>query len=324
MDNTLSQQNSREAVEHKPRLFSCIDIGTNSVKLLTADLSKSYPSRIYEHSIISRLGEGMDEKLPMLQPQPIERTLDAVNSFYETARSQNVQTIAAVGTAALREAKNREALLKPLQDKWGLDVEILSGEEEARYSYLAVSKDPLWSDKPGLLVVDIGGGSTEIVTGKGSAILSRASTSTGAVRITENFLHADPPAANEIQNANFNIAKSFSSIKDAETLETYSVVGVGGTISNLCSMQQGRFVEADELHGMEFTLENLERQIELLQKTPLAARKDIPGLDPRRADILLGGALILHRILLLLKCDSMTVSTRGLRWGVLYDKFLNR
>ncbi len=320
MDQPFFNQAVKDSQSPDSLLCSCIDIGTNSVKLLTADMAPAYPIRFYERSIISRLGEGMRFDQPLLQPEPIARTLAAVGEFYDVARSQDTKSITVVGTAALREAKNRDALFKPLKEKWGVNVEVLSGEEEARLSYMAVRKDPLWRDRRDLIVIDIGGGSTEIVTGRDMSILSRISTPLGAVRITEAFLCSDPPTEVQLEKARKQIEQSFPSIANVSNLKDFEMVGVGGTISTLGCMIQGKYLEAEALHGKEIADQDLSRIIKLLEVSSISSRKEIPGLDPRRNDIILGGAQILQRIMGMLAANKISISSRGLRWGVLYDK----
>jgi exopolyphosphatase/guanosine-5'-triphosphate,3'-diphosphate pyrophosphatase len=259
----------------------------------------------------------------------MRRTLDALAEFVATAHAEGARAIVAVGTAALRDAENQDEFLRRAQERCGLTIEVIPGEEEARLSYLAVRRDPHWRDYARLLVVDIGGGSTELIRGEPhtARIAARTSVNLGAVKLTETYLRSDPPTVAQLTAANQAAAEGF----DAFTLpsdfrahgdEGFRVVGVGGTLTNLGAMDRGGISPAEVLHGHTLTNDALEDQISRLASRTIEERKQIPGLDPRRADIILGGAILLSQALAHIGSESIDVSTRGLRWGVLYDRFL--
>ena len=255
----------------------------------------------------------------------MRRTLDAIANLVEKSRFHRVSELVAVGTAALRDAENRDDFLRRIEERCGLKVEVISGEEEARLSYLAVRKDPKWRNTENLWVIDIGGGSTEIIQGKPNSteVLARVSVNLGAVKITERFLRSDPPRVTQLIEASNAIAKQIAeqSPKVSEN-ETLTLVGVGGTVTNLGAVAYaGKNIE--NLHGQELTLEAIEDQIERFAMQTIEDRKKTPGLNPQRADIILGGALLLAQSLFYLGCSSLTISTGSLRWGVLYDRFLD-
>ena len=305
------------------QLYASIDVGTNTVKMTIADLGNGGARCVYEESEGTRLGEGMQAQAMRLREIPMRRTVEAICRFVERAREREVLEIVAVGTAALRDAENREDFLKRVQEMGGIRVEVIPGEEEARLSYLAVRRDPQWRDSPRLIVIDIGGGSTEVIQGEANTdkIVARTSVNLGAVKLTETYLKSDPPTVAQLAAANHAANQGFVAFTLAGT-EDFQVVGVGGTMTNLGGIDLGGRVEPERLHGHLLTTDALESQISLLAARTVEERKAIPGLDSKRADIILGGAILLSQALAHIGSTSLAVSTRGLRWGVLYDRFM--
>src|SRR5262245_54306414 len=170
-------------------LYAGIDIGTNSVKMVIADLSDGKAERVFEMSATTRIGEGMQAQGNRLREVPMRRTLDAIAIMVAKANEFKAQT-AAVATAALRDAVNRDGFLRRVRERCGLELEVIPGEEEARLSYLAARRDPHWRHCPHLLVIDVGGGSTELIEGEVGTdrIASRISVNLGAVKLTETYL----------------------------------------------------------------------------------------------------------------------------------------
>ncbi len=335
-DPDASRPEIEEIESASETLYGAIDVGSNSVKIVIVDLADSVPRLVYDETIITRLGEGMLPHLPRLREAAIRRTIDGIASLVETAQRYRVKALAAVGTAALRDAENRDELLRRVHERCGLEIEAIAGEEEARLSYLAVRRDPLWRDCERLRVIDIGGGSTEVIQGEagGEGIASRVSVPLGAVRLTERALLSDPPTVTQLTEANRLAAEGLAQVpfetneknkstnnKSANHPESV-LVGVGGTISNLGAMDRQDKSEPELLHGHYLTADRLEALIETLSSSTIEQRKLLPGLDPRRADIILGGAILLSQALARIESDTIAVSTRGLRWGLLYDRFM--
>ena len=318
--------------------YASMDVGTNSVKLLVADLDGGEAQPVLDRSAITRLGEGMETSLSAstsLETEPgrrlrepaMRRTLDALADFVSLAQAQGVRAIAAVGTAALREAANRDEFLRRAQQRCGLEIEILSGEEEARLTYLAVRRDALWRSVARLMVLDIGGGSTEIIQGLpfSDAIATAFSLPLGAVRLTETYLRSDPPTITQLAAANEAAARAFAEIDlpPFPSVERWQVVGVGGTLANLGAVDLNGPSSLEALHGHILTADVIESQVSLFASRTLQERRRIPGLEPKRADIILGGALLLGQALAKLGSPAIAVSLRGLRWGVLYERYLS-
>jgi exopolyphosphatase / guanosine-5'-triphosphate,3'-diphosphate pyrophosphatase len=306
------------------RRFASIDVGTNTVKMLVADLSGDGATPVFEQSVMARLGEGMQAHGMRLREIPMRRAIDALADFVKNAREAGVEQIAAIGTAALRDAENQAEFLQRIEERCGFSIEVISGWEEARLSYLAVRRDRCWRDYSRLLVIDIGGGSTEIVQGETGTdqIAERTSVNLGAVKLTESILRSDPPSITQLAAAQQAAAERFAAVELLPSPEKAQVIGVGGTLTNLGAMDLGGNTTSETLHGHVLSLQKLEGQIALLASRTVAERKEIPGLDPNRADIILGGAILLSQALARLGSPSVDVSTRGLRWGLLYDRFL--
>ncbi len=308
-----------------PGRYACIDCGTNSVKLIVADLGPDSAEPVFQLSETTRIGEGMRANAMRLQEEPMRRTLDAIERFATAARENEALETVLVGTAALRDAHISDDFVRQVQERCGLTMEIITGQEEARLSFLAVRRDPFWRDIPQLLVIDIGGGSTELIQGEAGSdsILARTSVNLGAVKLTEGFLTSDPPGEEQLAAANQAAAAAFDATGLQSRLDqAYKVVGVGGTLTNLGAMRLASALDPEALHGMTLRTPEIEHLCELLAKRTVQERCMLPGLDPRRADIILAGGILLLHALAHVQSDQVGICTRGLRWGVLYDRFL--
>ena len=307
--------------ELSPARYAAIDVGTNSTKMLVAELGAN-PVAVFTLSAVTRLGEGMTPNTLFLREVPIRRTLDALAEMADAAREHGATATVAVGTAALRDAENRDDFLRRALEKTGVTVEVIPGEEEARLSYLAVRRDPLWRNETTLRVIDIGGGSTEIIQGEPDSehIASRVSVNLGAVKLTEACLRSDPVSVTQLSAANAAAQEQFAQVVVSSGADAL-LAGVGGTLTNLAAMQLGRIAEPDELNGVRLSSEALSILCNRLADATIEERKKFPGLDPRRADIILAGAILLSQALARLGASEIAVSTRGLRWGVLFDRF---
>ena len=297
--------------------FGVIDVGSNSVKLLLAERDDAGVFQPYrEEARITRLGEGMHAG--RLREAAMRRTLETLEEFGEVSRAAGVHGLAAVGTAALREAVNGDEFVERAAAV-GIPVEPISGTEEARLSYTAVRADPHWRSQPLLMVIDIGGGSTEIVRG-GGEVAERRSVRLGAVWLTETTLFSDPPTIHQIAEASRVTTELLHEVLP-ET-EVGAAVGVGGTFTTLAGVKHGIAQrDPERIHGVHLTIDDVERMTERFAGMTVAQRTDVPGMDPGRADIILAGSIILGQTLNALGMDGCDVSARGLRWGVLYDRF---
>ena len=215
--------------------MASIDIGTNTILLLIAEVDQGKIKPLFEMETIVRLGERIHENGILLK-EAMNRGLQTLSQYLERCRAMEVQEIFAVGTSALREAKNSQDFLKLVEGKLDLSIEVISGEEEAQLSFLAVARDLEETGKT-FLVVDVGGGSTEFILGKGDQIRQWVSLPLGSVRFTEQFLKSDPVREEEWQAMEREIRKLLIHIP--HTKEQSSMVAVGGTATTLASVEQG-------------------------------------------------------------------------------------
>jgi exopolyphosphatase / guanosine-5'-triphosphate,3'-diphosphate pyrophosphatase len=296
-----------------------IDIGTNTILLLIAELEKSRITPLFEKETVVRLGEGV-QKNGILLREAMGRALQTLTQYLKWCQEMEVQKIFAAGTSALREAKNSEDFLKLAKEKLHLSIEVISGEEEAQLSFLAVSKDLPEREKL-ILVVDVGGGSTEFILGRGNQISRWISLPLGSVRFTEQFLHSDPVQEEEWARMEKTIREQLVNIPHSQ--EPSLMVAVGGTATTLASVEQGleHFI-AEKIHHFVLEKEALKNQLFLYRSKTIEERKKIPGLPVARADVILAGGAILCLAMEELKCPSVLISTHGVRYGLLY-KSLN-
>lgn len=305
------------------RRIASIDIGSNTVKLTIARQAwDGSLAAVLDAGATTRLGESIHSR--RLCEPAMERTLSVLLQCVAACAQHGVAEIAAVGTSALRDADNNDEFVERARSI-GLTIDILTGEDEARLSALAVRSDPRWRAEDSILVIDIGGGSTELVLdGSDAAGQQRVSLQLGAVRLTEAFLTLDSPPDEQVDRARRAVADAFGRLPELPSDAT--AVGVGGTLVNMGAVCLGRrdHPHPDELQGLALTGDEIDRQIQQYRSMPLEARRSIPGLDPARADVILAGALILEGALSAARLRRVAVSCRGLRWGVLYERFGRR
>ncbi len=298
--------------------FATIDVGSNSVLIHIAerdDDARFEP--IADRAVLSRLGEGLAER-GALSPEAVERTVDALARFVALAREHGVQDIAAVGTMALRNASNSSALLERAREELGLDIQVIPGEEEARLAFLA-ARSSLPPSDAAVVVFDVGGGSTEFILGRGASIERRFSLDLGALHLTTEFLTSDPVDPAELLDLQRHLARAFGSLGFGETA---GAIGLGGTICNLAANHHGLDeYDPDVVHGTVMDLATLQAQLRSLGALRISQRRELPGIQPKRADTILAGAAVVLAVLRALGAPSLTVSDRGLRHGLLHDRF---
>jgi exopolyphosphatase / guanosine-5'-triphosphate,3'-diphosphate pyrophosphatase len=300
----------------RKRLAS-IDIGTNTILLLVAEVEGEKIKPLFETETVARLGEGV-QKSGILAKEAMNRGIETLSQYWERCRAMKVQKIFAVGTNALREAKNSAEFLRLIKEKLNLSIEVISGEEEARLSFLAVSKDLIEVTEP-ILVVDVGGGSTEFILGRGNQINQWISLPLGSVRFTEQYLHSDPVQEEEWNTMEKRIRELLAKIPHSQ--EPSSMVAVGGTATTLASVEQGleEFIP-QKIHHFVLRREGLKNQLLLYRSRTIEERKKIPGLPAARADVILAGGAILYLAMEELNSPSALISCHGVRYGLLYKK----
>lgn len=302
--------------EGRPRL-AAIDVGTNSVLLLVAARDEAGRlSAVAEAMEMTRLGEGVDRS-GRLGERAMRDTVEAVRAFAARARALGARRLAVVSTSAARDASNGAAFLARLRAAAGVEAEILSGEEEAALSYRSVAMDfgdgPLWA-------IDIGGGSTELIHGVGGELRLRRSYDIGAVRLTERCVAGDPPSAADLARVEAAVAEALAELPSPAPGAT--LVGIAGTVTTLAAVHLGlEAYDAERVHGATLGLEEVRAVETRLAALRLEERLEIPSLPPKRADVIVAGAVILRVAMERLGFSEVVVSDRGVRWGLLDARF---
>lgn len=301
-----------------PGRYAAIDVGSNSVLLLVADVDEEGRlATVAEAARATRLAEHYYVGNRLVRPAR-ERTLEAIGDFTRMARQSGAEGIAAIGTSVLREAGNGSEFQDQVRQECGLPIEVISGEREAELAYMGNLFDRRLPGTDGeRVVVDIGGGSTEVVRGIGHSIRSRASYPLGAVRLTERYLKSDPPGIPEVDAADLSIEQQLAEV---EPLPHGSLVlGTGGTVYNLASVARAAgMIGAGEIHGALLPHRRVSELMDLFRSLPVKFRKRVPGLEADRADIIFGGAMILHQMMARLSAPAVVISANGVRHGCVY------
>jgi exopolyphosphatase/guanosine-5'-triphosphate,3'-diphosphate pyrophosphatase len=269
-----------------------------------------------ERAEITRLGRGIGRQ-GALDPEAIARTLAVLREFAAVARRHGAR-IAAVGTEALRRAANAAAFLGPAAEILGTEVEVIDGEREAALTFRAVVASFPDASVGALAVVDIGGGSTEIVLASDGEVRFRTSLPLGSVRLTEALVHHDPPTDAERTSVADAVNAAIRAVPFAD--EPATLIGVAGTVTSLAAMSlELASYDPARVHGHRLSRGELGREIARLGAATQAQRERIIGLDPRRADVIYAGAVILDRIAAAAGVSEIRVSDRGIRWGLIYE-----
>ena len=299
--------------------YAVIDIGTNSVKLHVAERSADGEwHALADRAVVTRLGEGLHGS-GRLGSAPIERTTEAVATLVAEARALNVLELVAVGTAGLRIAENAAVLTAAVLEASGVDVEVISGAEEARLAVRAATAG-LDLGEQELVVFDTGGGSTQFTLGAGGRVSEQFSVDVGAVRLTEHFGLDRAVPADVVEAACVAAAIGFERL--AGHPAPAALIGMGGAVTNLAAIKLGlREYDPDAVHGARLTRADVEHEIEHLSRLTAAQRRQIVGLQPARAEVILAGACIVRTVLDVLGMDTLAVSDRALRHGLIVDRF---
>jgi len=299
--------------------FAVIDVGTNSVKFVIGERGQDGEWRtVVERAEVTRLGEGLD-RTGDLGEEPIARTVDAVADMAEKAVREVVVSTVAVGTAGLRMAGNSASFVDAVRERTGIEVEIISGEEEARLAYLAVTADLQLGDGS-LVLFDTGGGSSQFTFGHGLEVEERFSVDVGAVRFTEQFGLDGAVPVERLAEALNAIAVDLARLDDRPSPD--ELVGIGGAVTNLAAVEHElETYDPSIIRGTVLSRAEVDRQIELYRTRTADERRELAGLQPKRAEVILAGACVVRTVLEKLGCDSLTVSDRGLRHGLLRERF---
>jgi exopolyphosphatase/guanosine-5'-triphosphate,3'-diphosphate pyrophosphatase len=302
-----------------PARYGVIDVGTNSVKFHVGERRASGDWRtVVDRAEITRLGEGLDES-GRLAPEAIARTSDAIAGMVEEAAREGVVAIAAVGTAGLRIAPNRAEPLDAVRARCGIEVEVIPGEEEARLAYLAATSS-LDIAAGSLAVFDTGGGSSQFTFGDAGRIDEQFSVDVGAARFTERYGLANAVSSDQLRAALSAISADLARLDGRPKPD--ALIGLGGAVTNLAAVKHALAqYDPQVVQGTVLDRAEIDRQIELYRSLSAEERRAIVGLQPKRSEVILAGACVVQTVLSKLGCDSFTVSDRGLRHGLLVERF---
>jgi exopolyphosphatase/guanosine-5'-triphosphate,3'-diphosphate pyrophosphatase len=317
--NTSVPRALEAAVGYGARRFAVLDVGTNSVKFHIGECAADGSWRtVLDRADVTRLGEGL-ERSGRLGVDAIERTVRAIEGMGRDANRAGVEAIAAVGTAGLRIAPNASDLVAAVDRRCHISIDVIDGEEEARLAY-AAARSALGRVDGTLAVFDTGGGSSQFTVGRGDEIAERFSVDVGAVRLTERYGLDRPVGSGTLNLALAAIATGLTRIEALPHPD--AIIGMGGAITNLTAVKLGLTAyDRDRVHGTVLDRTEIDRQIALYRTRDASQRREIVGLQPARAEVILAGACIVRVILALLGRDSFVVSDRGLRHGVLMERF---
>ncbi len=317
--NTSYPRGLAALLEGRLARYAVIDVGTNSVKFHVAERADGGEWRtVADRADVTRLGEGIDDT-GEIAAGALERTVVAIRSMVDEAGDLGVLAVAAVGTAGLRAASNRDAVLAEIRSRTGLTVEIIPGDEEGRLAFVAVQTGNI-APETRLAVFDTGGGSSQFTFGHGGHVDEQFSVPVGAVRFTERFGLARAVTPAVLDEARAAIAAELASLDGRPKPD--ALVGMGGAVTNITAVKHGLAVyDPAIVQGTVLERAELDRQIELYRTLDADGRRAIVGLQPKRAEVILTGALIVHTIMDKLDQPSLTVSDRGLRHGVLAERF---
>jgi exopolyphosphatase/guanosine-5'-triphosphate,3'-diphosphate pyrophosphatase len=300
--------------------YAVIDVGTNSVKLHVAERhGDGHWTTVADRADVTRLGEGLQAGGGAFTPQAMERTVAAIAGMAAEAQREGAVAVAAVGTMGLRTARNGGDLVASVARRSGVHIEIISGAEEARLARLAAVAGLRLGPGP-TVVFDTGGGSSQFTMGRGAVVTEQFSLNVGAVRFAEAHGLAGVVERAGVERAMDAIGAELSRLEAAVPPET--LIGIGGAVTNLAAVRlELRAYDPDAVHGTTLSAREVDRQIELYRSHSTEERRRIVGLQPARAEVILAGACIVRTVLAKLSKDELVVSDRGLRHGVLVDRF---
>jgi exopolyphosphatase / guanosine-5'-triphosphate,3'-diphosphate pyrophosphatase len=290
---------------------AAVDLGTNSTRLLVADVEAERLEEVVRRLTITRLGEGVDARRRLL-PVPITRVRNCLTDYRRELEEHGATRTLAIATSAVRDAENGEAFLGEIEWSYGFTTRLLNGTEEAAMMVRGVTagRQPVQD----ILVVDIGGGSTElVVTSNGAEPVASTSLDVGCVRLTERFLVSDPPTRPELAAAGAFVRSLLPSY------EARSAIGVAGTVTTLATLDLGlEEYDPEKTHGHRIPRDSVERELDHLAAMTLAERMHVPGIEPGRASVIVAGLVVLRETLDAYGLDEVEVSERDILHGAAF------
>ena len=293
---------------------AAVDIGTNSTRLLVADVTDGSVADVERETRVTRLGEGVDRRRRLL-PVPIARTRNVLADYRRALESLGAERTLAIATSAFRDAENGEAFLGEIEWSYGFTTRLLSGHDEALMMFRGVTSGR--ELRAGTVIVDVGGGSTELVAAEPDGVRWHESLDIGSVRLTERFLHGDPPTPAELDACAGAVRALLAErVPDEVRERTASAIGVAGTITSIAALALGlEEYDRERVHGFELAADALAEQLDRLASVPLAERRRLRPLDPERAPVIVAGAVIAHETLSFFGVDVLEISERDILDG---------
>ncbi|MEZ4404399.1 MAG: hypothetical protein R3B06_30540 [Kofleriaceae bacterium] len=296
-----------------------IDIGTNTLLLLVAEPDDAGGCRaVTDQCRFGRLGQGLDAS-GRLHPDAVARSLDICRAYAEVMRGLGVTAVDVIATQALREATNAATFIEPAAAILGAPITVIDGAREAALTFAAAARSlPALAGRP-FVVADVGGGSTEVIVTDGARVTSAVSVPIGAVRLTERHLRHDPPTADELAALTADVDAAFAR-HAADLPSAVPLVASAGTATTLAALDLAAPYQAERVHGHALAPASLAAWTARLLAMPVAARRDLPGMEAPRADVIGAGAAIFARLAARLTASTVIVSDRGIRWGLAYER----
>jgi exopolyphosphatase/guanosine-5'-triphosphate,3'-diphosphate pyrophosphatase len=291
---------------------AAVDLGTNSTRLLVADVADGQVDEVERRLTITRLGEGVDERRRLL-PLPIARVRNCLTDYRRALERLGAERTLAVATSAVRDAENGEAFLGEIEWSYGFATQLLSGDDEALLTLRGVTAGRRL--EAGTLVVDVGGGSTELVAGGPGGVDFHVSLDVGCVRLTERYFAADPTRPDEI-DACGNAVRALLAERVPADLGVRTAIGVAGTVTTLAALDL-RLPEYDPapIHGHRVPAEHVEQELRALAALPLEERRRVPALEPERAPVIVAGAVVVREVLAYFGLSELEASEHDLLYG---------
>jgi exopolyphosphatase/guanosine-5'-triphosphate,3'-diphosphate pyrophosphatase len=303
--------------------IASIDIGTNTILLLIAEIDTDGSiTTLHDEQVIARLGKGVDANRNISR-DTFSRAGSFLSAYKYTCDQYSVDTIVAVGTSALRDARNGDDFIDWIRETTGIQIEVLSGDDEARWTYRgALTEFPGSPDR--CSVIDIGGGSTELITGSQTAVHTAASIDIGSVRITERFLADSPPDPLSLANAHDHVRSQLEKQKLPGLTGSFAI-GVAGTVTTLAAVHKNiPYFSTKELSGVPLGADDIRTIFGSLKGKSADQLRSIPQITSGRADIILAGILILMTVMEVYGLRTVNTGVRGLRYGIAIREFERR
>jgi exopolyphosphatase / guanosine-5'-triphosphate,3'-diphosphate pyrophosphatase len=289
-----------------------VDLGTNSTRLLVADVADARVEELERRLTITRLGEGVDARRQLL-PSAIARVRNVLADYRRTIEALGAERTLAIGTSAVRDAENGEAFLGEVEWSYGFETRLLTGREEALLNFRGVASDRRVAEAT--LVVDVGGGSTELIAGGPDGVTFHDSLELGCVRLTERFLPSDPPTSEQVDACARHV-RALLATRVPESVQPKHAIGVAGTVTTLATLDLGLEEEVPELvHGHRLSAAWVEEQAGRLATMPVAEIRALRGMHPDRAPVILAGSLVVCETLRHFGLDELETSERDILHG---------